>query len=45
MQNASDANDVAERGEDVWLSWRPDHSLALVTNPADRLPEIDEEAS
>ncbi|HKC26829.1 MAG TPA: ABC transporter ATP-binding protein [Jatrophihabitans sp.] len=30
LQNASDANDVAERGADVWLSWRPEHSLALV---------------
>jgi spermidine/putrescine transport system ATP-binding protein len=31
VQNASDARDVAERGSDVWLSWHPDHSLALVT--------------
>jgi spermidine/putrescine transport system ATP-binding protein len=31
VQNASDARDIAERGSDVWLSWRPDHSLALVT--------------
>jgi spermidine/putrescine transport system ATP-binding protein len=29
-QNASDSSDVAERGEDVWLSWRPEHSLALM---------------
>ena len=33
VQNASDASDVAERGEDVWLSWRPEHSLALATGP------------
>ncbi|MDT4947763.1 MAG: spermidine/putrescine transport system ATP-binding protein [Pseudonocardiales bacterium] len=31
VQNASDADDIAGRGADVWLSWRPDHSLALVT--------------
>jgi spermidine/putrescine transport system ATP-binding protein len=29
VQNASDANDLAGRGEDVWLSWLPEHSLAL----------------
>jgi spermidine/putrescine transport system ATP-binding protein len=34
VQNASDASDVAERDEDVWLSWRPDHSLALSGSPA-----------
>jgi spermidine/putrescine transport system ATP-binding protein len=45
VQNASDARDIAEREADVWLTWRPDHSLALVTNPTDRLPELDEEAS
>ena len=28
LQNASDADDIAERGQDVWLSWRPEHSLA-----------------
>jgi spermidine/putrescine transport system ATP-binding protein len=28
-QNASDSSDIAERGDDVWLSWRPEHSLAL----------------
>jgi spermidine/putrescine transport system ATP-binding protein len=33
VQNASDASDVAERGEDVWLSWRPEHSLALAAGP------------
>lgn len=32
LQNASDSSDIAERGEDVWLSWRPDHSLALATD-------------
>jgi spermidine/putrescine transport system ATP-binding protein len=34
VQNASDASDVAQRGADVWLSWRPDHSLALAPTPA-----------
>jgi spermidine/putrescine transport system ATP-binding protein len=29
VQNSSDANDVADRDSDVWLSWRPDHSLVL----------------
>ncbi|MDT4935357.1 MAG: spermidine/putrescine transport system ATP-binding protein, partial [Pseudonocardiales bacterium] len=32
LQNASDASDVAERGSDVWLSWRPEHSLALAAS-------------
>jgi spermidine/putrescine transport system ATP-binding protein len=32
VQNSSDADDIAERDQDVWLSWRPDHSLALVPN-------------
>jgi spermidine/putrescine transport system ATP-binding protein len=30
VQNASDADDLVSRGADVWLSWRPEHSLALV---------------
>jgi spermidine/putrescine transport system ATP-binding protein len=34
VQNSSDAGDIAERDEDVWLSWRPEHSLALVTSPS-----------
>jgi len=29
LQNASDSSDIAERDEDVWLSWRPEHTLAL----------------
>ncbi|OYV72237.1 MAG: hypothetical protein B7Z72_05215 [Gemmatimonadetes bacterium 21-71-4] len=33
-QNASDASDIAERDDDVWLSWRPEHSLALAQSPA-----------
>jgi spermidine/putrescine transport system ATP-binding protein len=29
VQNASDAADIARRDQDVWLSWRAEHSLAL----------------
>jgi spermidine/putrescine transport system ATP-binding protein len=29
VQNASDADDIADRGADVWLSWRPEHTLPL----------------
>ena len=29
LQNAADSSDIAERGDDVWLSWRPEHSLVL----------------
>jgi spermidine/putrescine transport system ATP-binding protein len=36
VQNSSDAEDVATRGDGVWLSWRPEHSLALVDSTADR---------
>ena len=31
LQNAADSSDIAEREQDVWLSWRPEHSLALAT--------------
>jgi spermidine/putrescine transport system ATP-binding protein len=44
VQNASDSDDIAERDEDVWLSWRPEHSLALATDPASAEAPIDEEA-
>jgi spermidine/putrescine transport system ATP-binding protein len=30
VQNMSDARDLVSRGEDVWLSWRPEHSLPLL---------------
>jgi spermidine/putrescine transport system ATP-binding protein len=36
VQNASDSRDIAERGEDVWLSWRPEHTLPLAPSGADR---------
>ncbi|WP_163510793.1 ABC transporter ATP-binding protein [Fodinicola acaciae] len=29
LQNGSDASDVAERGDRVWLCWQPRHSYAL----------------
>lgn len=29
QQNASGSTLVAQRGEAVWLSWRPEHSFAL----------------
>ena len=45
LQNAADSTDIANRGDEIWLSWRPDHSMALAANPADRAPEVDEEAS
>ncbi len=34
LQNASDSSDIAERDDDVWLSWRPEHSLALAPGSA-----------
>jgi spermidine/putrescine transport system ATP-binding protein len=33
LQNAADSSDVAERDAEVWLSWRPQHTLALTTEP------------
>lgn len=29
QQNSSDASNLAERGDTVWLSWRPEHSYVL----------------
>jgi len=29
LQNAADSEDIAARDDDVWLSWRPEHTLAL----------------
>jgi len=29
LQNSSDSEDIAARDQDVWLSWRPEHTLAL----------------
>jgi spermidine/putrescine transport system ATP-binding protein len=33
VQNASDSQDIANRGDEVWLSWRPEHSLGLTGEP------------
>ena len=42
LQNASDAEDIAERGQSVWLSWRPEHTLPLVTE-ASAVADVDAE--
>jgi spermidine/putrescine transport system ATP-binding protein len=44
LQNAADSRDIAERDEDVWLSWRPEHTLALATGPDLPTPEEEEPA-
>jgi spermidine/putrescine transport system ATP-binding protein len=28
-QNVSSADDIAERGDRVWLAWDPEHSYAI----------------
>jgi spermidine/putrescine transport system ATP-binding protein len=38
VQNANDSADIAARGDRVWLSWRPEHCLALAV-PADQHAE------
>ncbi len=38
VQNASDASNLAGRGDDVWLSWRPEHSLAIADDTPDDQP-------
>jgi spermidine/putrescine transport system ATP-binding protein len=35
LQNASDSRDVADRDQDVWLSWRPEHTLPLAAAALD----------
>jgi ABC-type Fe3+/spermidine/putrescine transport system ATPase subunit len=42
LQNASDAEDIAERGQEVWLSWRPEHSLAIAPSTDDVAAPIEE---
>jgi spermidine/putrescine transport system ATP-binding protein len=44
LQNAADSSDVAERDSEVWLSWRPEHTLALSTDPVGG-PVLDEVAA
>jgi spermidine/putrescine transport system ATP-binding protein len=39
VQNASDSSDIASRDDDVWLSWRPEHSLALADSAGTPSPE------
>ncbi len=38
VQNSDSSSDVAAQGDRVWLSWRPEHSLALAASPADAEP-------
>jgi spermidine/putrescine transport system ATP-binding protein len=45
VQNASDSEDIAHRDQEVWLSWRPEHSLALAPSPSDDAPVPAEVAS
>jgi spermidine/putrescine transport system ATP-binding protein len=45
LQNAADASDIAERDEDVWLSWRPEHSLALACEPSSAAAALNEAAA
>jgi spermidine/putrescine transport system ATP-binding protein len=45
VQNASDAEDIAVRGDSVWLAWRPEHSLALGSDPEPSTPTAVELAS
>ena len=44
VQNSSDAEDIAQRDEEIWLSWRPEHSLAIAADGADAPSADDEEA-
>ncbi|MBL7622987.1 ABC transporter ATP-binding protein [Frankia sp. AgB1.8] len=37
-QNSSDSADIARRGDEVWLSWREDHSFALAPGTASSTP-------
>jgi len=34
VQNTADSTDMTRRGQDIWLSWRPEHSLALADSTA-----------
>ena len=44
VQNAADSTDVADRGAEVWLSWRPEHSMALAPSSSGSDTALDEEA-
>jgi spermidine/putrescine transport system ATP-binding protein len=41
VQNAADSSDLARRDENVWLSWRPEHTLALTGGDEAPNPEIE----
>jgi spermidine/putrescine transport system ATP-binding protein len=43
LQNAADSDDIAGRGDEVWLSWRPEHSLPLATSASDEAANAVEE--
>jgi spermidine/putrescine transport system ATP-binding protein len=45
VQNAADSTDVVDRGADVWLSWRPEHSMALAPSSTASDAALEEEAS
>jgi len=36
IQNSSDSTDVADRGDQVWLGWNPNHTLALARTAENR---------
>ena len=42
VQNSSDSEDIADRDQEVWLTWRPEHSLAIAAEPvpADSEPAL-----
>jgi spermidine/putrescine transport system ATP-binding protein len=44
VQNAADSQDVVNRDQDVWLSWRPEHSLPLARSESEADDAFDEEA-
>jgi spermidine/putrescine transport system ATP-binding protein len=41
VQNAADSSDLVSRGQDVWLSWRPEHTLPLTGADEAPNPEIE----
>ncbi|HEY2299150.1 MAG TPA: ABC transporter ATP-binding protein [Jatrophihabitans sp.] len=45
VQNSSDSEDIAHRDQEVWLSWRPEHSLPLAPSESDTTSTDEEEAS
>jgi spermidine/putrescine transport system ATP-binding protein len=42
LQNAADSEDVVHRDQDVWLSWRPEHSLPLARSESEADAAFDE---